>query len=360
MIRLFIFSALLLSTGFLSSPVIAQDSPTAAAQARVFKSKMFAVNAGQLKAGNLDVLIWGVRQPDNLSGEISEKGRIFLDDIINNQNVECQLKEKDGMRVTAQCSNFEGQDIGLSMLRSGYVSAERSAVSDSVFEQPYLQAEKEALKKAIGLWGNDQSSSDIGQFSMNVIVITIIVLVLILSVFGLLVFIIMRGFRTVIASQEKSQDILERERKIRDKERSVVASMLDAEIKANKSKIDAYIAVYEEMMSDLTNPQRQPKYKKVGDIVQSQPSLERAVFDRNTDKMDILDKELSAKVIHFYAQINAKPNYVNLEPDTPIEEAKTLVQGGIETARLLNKYADQLLDGFQRAGLSVDLMGSDE
>jgi len=164
---------------------------------------------------------------------------------------------------------------------------------------------------------------------------------------------IMRGFQKVIAAQNQNMDMVTRERQLRDKERKIFATMLDSEIKANKSKIEAYLVVYEEMLKDLTNTERSPKYKKTGDIVQAQPALGRSVFDRNANKLDILGDSLSSEVIHFYARIKSSPDYINLEPDTPDEEALAVVEKALKDAGRLNKIADRLIDSLGQRGHSA-------
>ena len=164
----------------------------------------------------------------------------------------------------------------------------------------------------------------------------------------------MRGFQRVTDAQNQSMDMMERERELREKERAIFATMLDSEIKANKSKIEAYLVVYDEMLRDMKDPDATPKYKRAGDIVQLQPALDRSVFDRNTDKLDILGNQLSSEVIHFYARIKSTPDYKNLEPDTPMDEAIGIVQQAYDGAQRLDKISDRLIDLFAQGGHSSE------
>ncbi|MEZ5919531.1 MAG: hypothetical protein R3D66_06470 [Alphaproteobacteria bacterium] len=135
--------------------------------------------------------------------------------------------------------------------------------------------------------------------------------------------------------------------------------MLDSELKSNKAKIEAYLVVYREMLQALENPERTPKYKKAGDIVQRQPALDRVVFDRNTDKLDILGDRLSSEIIHFYARIKSKPDYINIEPDMALEEVTGIVQKAIQNAERMNKIAENLIDLFSEGGLASADMGEE-
>ena len=336
-------------------PVFSYAQEAEGGKPRTFQTKMRAVDAGSLVAGQTRVVLWGVRAVESLPVLLSEKSRVALDDSVGDSAVQCELKKRYEDYLLAQCVNKNDQDLGLLMLQAGYVSVDRSVVYGSIFEEPYLQAEKEAQSKEIGIWLADKDVSGGSDLEGGwLIILAVVLFVVILASFGILSLIIMRGFQKVIDAQNRNVDMMGRERKLKNKERSVVASMLDSEIKANKSKIEAYLVVYEEMLSDMNNPQRQPKYKKAGDIVQTQPALERSVFDRNTDKLDVLGDQLSSEVVHFYARIKTKPDYINLEMDMPLEEATDLVSKGIDNAKRMNKIADRLIDAFDNGGLSSD------
>ncbi len=320
---------------------------------KVFETKARASDAATMRAGKATIALWGVRVLDNLPVLLAEKGRVALDNAVGDEAVQCKLKSRANEYLLAQCVNNADQDLGLLMLQKGYVSVDRVLVYGSIYETPYLQAEENAQSKKIGIWAEQESSGSQKGFDMAGLMVLVGCLILvILFVFGALTFIIMRGFQKVIDAQNRNIDMLGRERKLKDKERSVVASMLDSEIKANKSKVEAYLVVYEEMLADMKNPQRQPKYKKVGDILQKQPALDRAVFDRNTDKLDMLGDGLVSEVIHFYARIKTKPDYINLEPELPLDDAIGLVQEGLGNAKRMNVIADRLIDAFSEMGVS--------
>lgn len=325
-------------------------------QSKSFETKMRAVDAVTLVAGKVKVVLWGVRSVNGMPVLLAEKSRVKLDDAIGNNPVQCELKKRFENHLLAQCVNSSDQDLGLLMLQNGYASVDHANIYGSVFEQPYLQAQKEAQDDERGIWKAEMDAAQGGFNASWIMVMAVLLLFSVIAAFGVLSIIIMRGFQKVIDAQNKNIDMLGRERQIKNKERAVVASMLDSEIKANKSKIEAYLTVYEEMLSDMKNPQRQPKYKKTGDIVQTQPALDRAVFDRNTDKLEALGDKLSSEVIHFYARIKTKPDYINLEPDTPLEEATAMVGKGIENAKRMNKIADALIDAFDHGGLSAEAM----
>lgn len=325
-------------------------------QSRVFETTMRAASASVLVAGKLSVNLWGVEEIFSAPPALKLKARTALANAITGGKVSCEIKKRDASGVLAQCENAGDLDLGLFMIQQGYVTVDRGMVYGSVFEDVYVQAEMEAQARNLGIWGQasgDNSGSGSSDGSL-LISLGFILFLCIVSAFTVLSIIIMRGFRQVIEAQNNNIDMMAKERKLKDKERSIVATMLDSELKANKSKLEAYLVVYEEMLAALKDPEKQPKYKKSGDIVQMQPVLSRAIFDRNNDKLDVMGRRLSSELIHFYARIKTNPDYQNLEPDMALEEAVELVEGAVSSARRMNDLADRLLQSFEESGVTRD------
>ncbi len=322
---------------------------------RFFEAQFRAVNATTMVAGKTSVQLWGVQNIEGMPAQFNVSSRSALDNALGGNKTRCELKKRTESLIAAQCTNSADLDLGLYMLQQGYATVDRSAVYGSVFEGPYIQAEMEAQNQALGVWSRGSSSGssreDDGNFTL---VLGAVLLLLILGAFSMLTLTIMKGFQKVTDAQNQSMDMMARERELRNKEREIFATMLDSEIKANKSKIEAYLVVYDEMLKDICNPDKSPKYKKAGDIVQAQPALDRSVFDRNTDKLDILGDTLSSQVIHFYARIKNKPDYINLEPDMAVEDARGIVQQTYDNAQRLNKLSDGIIDLFAQGGHSSE------
>ena len=319
-------------------------------QSRFFEAQFRAANATTMVAGKTSVQLWGVQNIEGMSAQFNVSSRNALDTALGANKTRCQLKKRDVNLILAQCTNGQDLDLGLYMLQQGYATVDRGTVYGSVFEDPYIQAEMEAQSQGLGVWSNGSESSADEEDSSFTLMLGAVLLLFILGAFSMLTLAIMKGFQKVTDAQNQSMDMMVRERELREKEREIFATMLDSEIKANKSKIEAYIVVYDEMLKDVKDLEKTPKFKKVGDIVQAQPALERSVFDRNTDKLDILGDTLSSQVIHFYARVKSKPDYINLEPDMAVEEAREIVQKAYDTAQRLNKISDQIIDMFAQGG----------
>lgn len=342
----FAFSAFMI-VGF--GAVSAQDQKPAS---RFFEAQVRAVDATTMVAGKTRIKLWGVEKIEGMPAQFLVMARSSLDTAVGSSKARCELKARDGANVVAQCTNASELDLGLYVLQQGYAVADRSAVIGTVFEDAYIQAESAAQDQGLGVWSRESSGSSEKEDGNFVFILGAVLLLGILGAFAVLTMAIMKGFQRVTDAQHQSMDMMARERELRDKEREIFATMLDSEIKANKSKIEAYLVVYDEMLKDLTDPDKTPKYKKAGDIVQLQPSMDRSVFDRNTDKLDILGDQLSSEVIHFYARIKTKPDYSNLEPDMPLDEAVKLVETAYQNAQRLNKISDRLIDLFSQGGHS--------
>lgn len=349
------FILLLLAQCFLfgfSISTFAQDET--GAQNRIFKTKMRASSASELMAGKIAVHLWGIESIAAALPAFKLKARGELADVVADGDVECEIKRRDVSGIFAQCQNATGLDLGLYMIQQGYASVDRTAVYGSVFEDVYVQAEREAQQKNMGIWAHGSGGAD-GGSGLNGSVLLMIggaFLLGVITVIGALSFVMKRGFQKLLDAQQVNTDLMMKERKLKDKERSIVATMIDTELKANKSKIEAYLVVYEEMLNALKDPERPPKYKKAGDIVQAQPVLSRAIFDRNNDKLDVLGHELSSDLVHFYARIKTNPDYQNLEPDMSLDKAIELVAEAVYSAQRMNDLADNLIEAFERSGVT--------
>lgn len=351
------FLAVVLAVAFsCGGPALAQQiqQTEPAASPRFFEQKgMRAADAATLIAGQTQIGLWGVEAIDGMGAPFRVMGRMTLDSAVGAERIRCEMKLREQDRIKAQCTNVSDLDLGLFMLQQGLVIADRGAVYGTVFEEPYLQAEVQAQNQKLGIWSEaDRGGAGQGGSGNLMITLGFVLFLCVVAAFSALSIIMMRGFRMVAEAQKQSMDMAERERSLKDRERSMFAMMLDSEIKANKSKIQAYIAVYDEVLKSLKDPARPPKYKKTGDVVQSQPAFERSVFDRNTEKMDILGDRLSSQVIHFYARIKSNPDYINIEPDMPLDEVISIVEKSLSHAQRLDKIADRLIDLFSQGGLS--------
>lgn len=308
-----------------------------------------AVDGRTLVSGNFKIRLWGIETVDTAQPVFALTARNALDERIDGHPVECTIKSRAENQIVAQCVNDVEEDLSLFMLSQGFAVVDRQPVYGSAFEKPYIEAETRAQSEGKGLWsmnghglsqkgGDDDSRTFlIGGF--------VLVGILLLALVAITIF-IMRGFRAVVEVQNQSMDLATKERVLREKERLIIASMINAEVKTNKSKIEAYLVMYEELLKDLKDKTREPKYKKSGDIIQRQPALSRAVFDGNTAKLDLMGSQSASDIIHYYARIKTVPDYYELEPDAPVAQAISVVESAVEGAKKLDVISDKILDKF--------------
>lgn len=330
---------------------LAQNAATA--KQNIFKTSARALDSRTLSSGDRIIYLWGVDTIKDAGVSFNLKARIALDDRIAGKDILCDMKSRDAQnRFQAQCIDKEGVDLALYMLQHGFVIVDRTLVYNSVFEDPYLEAEKKAQADKLGVWSDSETGAKAG-FSgiglyMNILLLSSFLL---LIGFAGLSFVLLRNFNRVASAQRETNDIMAKDRKLRERERYIIASLIDSEIKANKSKIEAYLSIYKEMLKTLKTEHITPKYKMAGDMVQESPQLNRSAFDHNTNKLDILGPRLSSDLVHFYARIKTSPDYITLEPGMPVEEAVTTVEKALENARQLDNKAEDLIDTIEKLGL---------
>ncbi|MCL4678457.1 MAG: thermonuclease family protein [Alphaproteobacteria bacterium] len=308
-----------------------------------------AVDGRTLVSGNFKIRLWGIETVDTDQPVFALTARNALDEQIDGHPVECTIKSRAENQIVAQCVNDVEEDLSLFMLSQGFAVVERQLVYGSPFEKPYIEAETRAQSEGKGLWalGGQGSSHSGGNDDSRTFLIGGFVLVgILLTALVAITLFIMKGFRAVVDVQNQSMDLVTKERVLREKEKLIIASMINAEVKTNKSKIEAYLMMYEELLKDLKDKNREPKYKKSGDIIQRQPALSRAVFDGNTAKLDLLGQNTSSEVIHYYARIKTVPDYYELEPDAPVSQAISVVEAAVEGAKKLDIISDKILDKF--------------
>ncbi len=346
------FCSIFMSVAVMSGQSFAQEAEGVNLSYEDVPYSVHVINSTTLISGDVEISLWGIEKIQAGASIFHLKVRSALEKEVGGKDVLCTVKERYGAQnVRAQCINDQEADLSLFLLQQGYASADRAAVYGSVYERPYLDAEEHARINKRGAWADDVASSSGDAQSQNFMMAAVFMMAVFILALGLLGFYIMRGFGRVVDIQNQSIDLASKERALKDKEKYIVASIIDAEIKANKSKIDAYIMVYEEVLQRLDTKGVTPKYQKTGEIIQKQPVLDRSVFDGNTDKLDSFGARLASDVIHYYARIKTVPDYVEVTPDMPQNEVVEILKTVVENAQKMNEISDQLADDFVQHAL---------
>lgn len=298
------------------------------------------------------IVLWGIEEVDAGVKIFSLKVRSALERKIGEKPVTCTVKGVEDGSVQAQCINEREEDLSLYLLQQGYASADRALIYGSIYEEPYITAEKIAQENKHGVWEEGVGSSSSGEKQSRNFLIGASFLVIV-TVLGLVVlsFYIMRGFGRVVDMQSQVIDLASKERSLKDQEKYIISSMITSEIKENKTKIEAYLMIYEETLTDFEDNGRTPKYKSGGEVIQKQPGLSRVIFDGNTHKLELLGATLPSELIHYYARIKTNPDYIELKPEMSEEEAQKIIETAVDTAKKLDKISDSILDSFQKNAL---------
>ncbi len=322
-------------------------SVPAHSQERDYKVYVHSLTA--LTSGDQILRLWGIQSVNDEKSVYALKGRIALDEFVQRKTVSCVVKDSNTEALVAQCSNFEQKDLSLFLLQEGYVSVERSAVYGTLYEAAYLEAEKQAREASLGIWGNSSASStsrNIDQNS-NFILATLSLVVIFMVGLAVVLFLMINGFRRVLDLQNKALNLRGKDQALRHKEKSIIAIMIYSEINENKEKIGAYLTIHEDMLKNFESSGHQ----KLGDIVQKQPVLSRSVFDGNTGKLEVFGERLASEIIHYYARIKSKPDYLEVQPDSSSAEIISAIRTAVDNASKLEILSNVLLESFEQHAL---------
>ncbi|MGH1404606.1 MAG: thermonuclease family protein [Alphaproteobacteria bacterium] len=300
-----------------------------------------------LLMGQDKITLWGITPIDfSEAAFLNLQARSALEEKIGRAKVSCTIKKRVADALYAQCINVAERDLSLFLLQQGFVTADRDAIYQTVYEAPYLNAEKLAQDNQIGVWDASHQNTASSEEGRDLIISASLLAAFFLLVLVAFSFYIMRGFGRVIDAQNQTVDLASKERALRDKEKYIIASMLDAEIQSNKAKIEAYLTIYEEMLSEFSDSDKVSQYQKTGEVVQKQPALGRSVFDGNTNKLELLGANLASELIHYYARIKTAPDYTEITPEMSKEDAQKTVGEAIEQAQKLDVISTRLLSRF--------------
>jgi len=146
---------------------------------------------------------------------------------------------------------------------------------------------------------------------------------------------------------EESEKSRRREDELAARERSILVSALLGEIAENHNKAAAFLSIYRAMLADLQNPDETPKYQRVGDIVQKHPVMSKRVFESSMNKLSLLDLHLTGQLSKLYTALPDAREYINLDPDLPIEKA-------VEAVETVLKNAEHLMSELERMNAALN------
>ena len=344
------FSALLLAP---SGKIYAQQQDRQADQFSA--SSALPTGGAMIKTSRVLVKLWGITVPNYSDNGIHIRARALLDRAISGGQIACRVFEWKGNIALSQCRNTAEQDLAVLLLSQGLAYVDREAVYDqSSLRQAYTEAERTAMTLQKGVWF-DPTVSAVNFLDFENLrpdlknnLFLLVALVSAVPLVGLIIiaFIMFSGFGRLIHMQKRQiAKVGKNEKDMKDREKYVLASSFDGELQANKSKVEAFLTIYRELLKDIRNPNKTPKYKQTGDIIHDKPSLMRMVYDANIDKLSLLGPSMAKLLTELYTEIETSPSYQTLDPDVPLEEAERRVEAIVIQAEKYVPIIDKLLTG---------------
>ncbi len=317
-------------------------------------AKITPLEGAILKTSAATVHLWGIKTPaSDASNDL--KARNILDQMIGSAVVRCQIRGKNSRYVYAQCVNTSEQDLALELLKQGVAYVDRSVL----YAQPqllsaYTEAENYAARLKKGLWYDSSAAAtsfldfDNLRPDMKKNLFTILTIIGVGPLFGLLIvaLIMFMGFGRLIRMQKSQMAKTSKdEKELKEREKFVLASSLEGEIQANKSKVEAFVTIYKELLKDIRNPNKTPKYQQTGDIIHEKPALMRMVYDANIDKIALLGPNVAGLLSKIYSEVEVSPKYQTIEPDVPLKDAEAIVEHIVVSAEKFLPSMDKVLSG---------------
>lgn len=280
---------------------------------------------------------------------------IYINTYIQDKTITCKIFNTSQHPAIGQCLNHNDKDIALFLIESGIALVNRDTLYNNSLKNIYLNAESTAKQFSLGEWGSiitlnntnktkTQSSVEKSLFS-GLPFYTMLAALIIGPLAGMAIvsFVMYGGFNRLIRLQKyQITSAQQRDKSMREREKFIVAASLESEINTNRAKLDAFILIYEELLKNLRDPSKEPKYKKSGDIIHEAPALSRNIFDSNMDKLDLLGPSLVTDLTKLYIDIEQAPKYKTFEPDTAIDDVIEFVSVIIRNAENMITPIDQV------------------
>jgi endonuclease YncB( thermonuclease family) len=318
---------------------------------------MRATDPMTLKAEGVNIRLWGIKPAQTSETPLELKALDLMDALIQEQQVNCKIVGGAFPELTARCTTQGNQDLALALLEGGYVVVDRQQTYNSVFATGYEKAQETARLRGKGIWRYLAESDDGGQAGgpkwMKPYMDWLMPVGLVFGpLLGLCVMaLVLRAGLSRIASRQEDEAgaVAHKEAALQLREKRVLVSTLEGELEENKNKIDAYIVIYGDLLSHLKEPGGTPKYQQAGDIVQKHPAFSKTVFESNVAKLSLLDMKAAGLVSRLYASLPRDPEYINLEPDVPLETAVKLVEKIVADAENLRAPIEAALEALRAA-----------
>lgn len=296
-----------------------------------------------LRAEGATLHLWGVQAARTIETQIELKAVDALERLIGRENIDCKIMIWSVTEPVVRCTARTNEDLGLFLLQNGYAVVNRAQTYNTVFASAYLEAQDSARLARRGIWkivADSNQESFIPKWLEPYMSTFALIGIIFGPLIGLLTtgFLMKRSLTRILDHQvEEFEAGRKKDRALLVRERLVLNSLLEGELLENQSRIDAFLVVYRDMLRDLNNPEEVPQYQQTGELIHRHPSLSRAIFEANMNKLSLLDLKIAGEISKLYAGVHSDPEYVTLEPSTPLADAVAHIEAAIAEAEELQK-----------------------
>jgi endonuclease YncB( thermonuclease family) len=337
----------------------AEDDPSASVEAPRLPDRiarpMIAIDPVTLKAEGIEIRLWGIKPASTSETSLELKALDLLDDIIDGQVVNCKIEGGQVPVLFGRCVVQANSDLSLELLNNGLAIRDRRQTYNTAYASAYGQAEEFARFNNKGVWkylAEADRQSAIPKWLEPHLELLVPLALVFGPLAGLLsiAFVMWFWLKKMSRTQQQEAEISRRkEATLQTRERNVLLSTLEGELMENKNKIEAFAVIYGDMLRSLKDPNEAPKYQQVGDIVQKHPSFGKTVFEANVNKLSLLGIKLAGQISKLYSSLPKEQEYINLEPDVPLETAIKLVEKVMKEAEELLPPIDAAIQSLQAA-----------
>lgn len=316
---------------------------------------MIAIDPVTLKAEGIEIRLWGIKPAATSETPLELKALDLLDDIIDGQVVNCKIEGGQVPVLFGRCVVQGTSDLSLELLNNGLAIRDRRQIYNTAYASAYGQAEEFARFNKRGVWkylAEAEKESAIPKWLQPHLELLVPLALIAGPITGLLIVALVMWFwlqRMSKAQQQEAETARRKEATLQTRERNVLLSTLEGELMENKNKIEAFLVIYGDMLRSLKDTAEAPKYQQVGDIVQKHPSFGKTVFEASVNKLSLLGIKLAGQVSKLYSALPKEQEYINLEPNVPLDTAVKLVEKVLREAEELLPPLDAAILSLQAA-----------
>ena len=312
---------------------------------------MRAVDSITLRAEGLSIRLWGILPAKASDTPLELRAMELMDMLIQEGQVNCKLEGGQIPDLVGRCTVQTGQDLALELLGNGYAIVDRRQTYNTVFATNYEKAQEQARALKKGAWALiDRQEVKLPKWLQSEVLAPLVIFGGMFLGFVLNALLMVRFMGRFVQSQSSENMQVERkEALLQSRERQVMLTTLEGELTENKNKIEAFIVIYGDLLTNLNDAGQTPKYQQVGDIVQKHPSYSKTVFEANVGKLSLLDIKLAGHISKLYSAMPKEQEYINLDQNVPLEDAIKLVERVLQEVEQLQDPINQVIHELQEA-----------